>query len=137
MASQEAERHPASRGDWSAIASPGYPVWVAVKKKRGARPRTSARARARKQERLVEDREKLALLEPGGSPERPLEVRSASVVEARAEAEECMRCDVSMRCEEHTTRETPTGLLRVAKLRCPRCGARRDLYLRIVESHLN
>lgn len=110
---------------------------MAVKKKRAARPRTTARTLERRRDRLAEDREKLALLEPGGSPERPIEVRSASVVEARAEAEACLRCDIPMRCEEHTTLETRTGLLRVARLRCPRCGVRRDLYLRIVESYLN
>lgn len=130
-------RHPAGRGASSALARTSYSVRVAVKKKRGARPRTAARAVARKHERLVSDREKLALLEPGGSAERPIEVRSASVVEARAEAEACLRCDVPMRCEEHGTLETRTGLLRVAKLRCPQCGARRNLYLRIVESYLN
>ena len=92
---------------------------------------------ARRQHRLHEDREKLRLLEPGGSPERPLEVSSASVVEARAEAERCFRCEVAMRAEEHTARETRSGLVRAVRLRCPRCGAPREIFLRITTPSLN
>lgn len=113
-----------------------YPRIVS-KKKRSIRPRTEQRELARRHEKLWEAREKLALLEPGGSPDRPLEVRSASVVEARAESEPCLRCGQAMRCEDHSALKTRTGVLRVAKLRCRACGATRELYLRILESFLN
>lgn len=108
-----------------------------AKKKRDARARTELRASARQQEKLFEARTKLALLEPGGTPARPLELSSASVVEARAEAEPCLRCDRATRCVEHTTLSTPHGLLRVARVRCPGCGSERLLYLRILPSRLH
>jgi hypothetical protein len=108
-----------------------------VAKKKTARPRTEERARARQREKLYEARTKLALLEPGGAPERPLEVSSASVVERRAEAEPCLRCNQPLRALEHTTHESAHGLLRKVTLQCRDCGARRELYLRIVGSYLN
>jgi hypothetical protein len=108
-----------------------------AKKKRTMRPRSTLRADARKHESLIADREKLRLLEPGGSSARPLEVSSASVVETRAEAERCFRCDLPLRCDEHVTEASAHGLLRVAKLRCTRCGTPRTLYMRIVDNHLN
>jgi hypothetical protein len=110
---------------------------IVSKKKRAARPRTELRELERQQEKLWHAREKLALLEPGGTPERPLDVRSASVVEARAEAEPCLRCGQPVRCEEHTVLKTRNGLVRVTKLRCPSCAATRELYFRILESFLN
>lgn len=110
---------------------------VAAKKKRAPRARTVDRDAARKRESLLADREALRRLEPGGSVERPLEVSSASVVEARAEDERCFRCDTPMRLEEHLSQRTTSGLVRVAKLRCPRCSTPRTLFMRIVERLLN
>jgi hypothetical protein len=115
----------------------GYPSLVAVKKKRAARPRSTVRELERKRQRLLAEREKLARLELGGTPERPIEVRSASVVEARAESERCLRCEHAMRCVEHAALSTRNGIVRAAKLRCPQCDGERTLYLRIVESYLN
>jgi hypothetical protein len=113
-----------------------YPHSVA-KKKSGGRPRTEERERARQREKLYEARAKLALLEPGGSADRPLDVTSASVVETRAEAEPCLRCNQPMRAVDHTTAASPNGLLRKVKLQCRDCGTTRELYLRIVGSYLN
>ena len=115
---------------------PGYSACV-TKKRRIPRARTVLREDARRQQRLREDQEKLRLLEPGGSPERPLEVSSASVVEARAETERCFRCGLPMRAEEHTTHAAASGLLRVVRLRCTRCGAPREIFLRISAPSLN
>ena len=114
----------------------GYRLRV-TKRKRIPRARTLVRADARRQQRLHEDREKLRLLEPGGSPERPLEVSSVSVVEARAEAERCFQCDLPMRVEEHATRESGRGLVRAVRLCCPRCAAPREIFLRIAGPSLN
>ncbi|MET0285238.1 MAG: hypothetical protein ABW352_12240 [Polyangiales bacterium] len=108
-----------------------------AKKKTGGRPRTEERERVRQREKLYEARAKLALLEPGGSADRPLDVSSASVVESRAEAEPCLRCNQPMRAAEHTTHASPNGLLRKVKLQCRDCGSTRELYLRIVGSYLN
>ncbi len=113
-----------------------YPADVA-KKKTGGRLRTEERERARQREKLYESRTKLALLEPGGSAERPLDVTSASVVESRAQAEPCLRCLQPMRAVDHTTAESPNGLLRKVMLECRDCGAQRYLFLRIVGSYLN
>jgi len=115
---------------------PRYACAVA-KKKQNVRARTEVRELARKREKLYEARSKLALLEPGGSPERPLELVSSSLVEVRAEAEPCLRCGESARCEEHTALATGHGVLRVAHLRCPRCAAKRLLYFRILPSALH
>lgn len=106
-------------------------------KKRKPRLRTELRALSRERDKLFEARAKLALLEAGGTPKRPIEVRSASVIESRAESEPCLRCGAAVRCEEHTTESTPSGLLRVVRLHCPACGAERHLYFRIVASTLH
>jgi hypothetical protein len=105
-----------------------------AKKRSKPRARTELRERARQNEKLFVARSKLALLEPGGSPERPLAVSSASVVESRAESEPCLRCDGRVRCDEHTTLATDRGLLRVVHLRCPACGATRTMYLQIAST---
>jgi hypothetical protein len=108
-----------------------------AKKKTGGRSRTEERERARQREKLYEARVKLALLEPGGSVDRPLDVSSASVVESRAEAEPCLRCNEPTRAVEHVTAPSANGLLRLVKLQCRGCGTTRQLYLRIVGSYLN
>lgn len=113
-----------------------YPLRVA-KKKTGGRPRTEERERARQRDKLYQARLKLALLEPGGSIDRPLDVSSASVVEGRAEAEPCLRCNQPLRVADHATAESPNGLVRKVKLRCRECGASRELFVRIVGSYLN
>lgn len=112
-----------------------------VAKKKAPRPRTLVRQqdaeleRARK--KLYEGRLKLAALDQGGSPERALDVSSASVVESRAEAEPCLRCGLPTKTLEHTTTKGPNGLLRLVKLGCRSCGTERTMYLRIVSSYLN
>jgi hypothetical protein len=112
-----------------------------VAKKKAPRPRTLARQHdaelERTRKKLYEGRLKLAALDQGGSPERPLDVSSASVVESRAEAEPCLRCGLPMKTAEHTTASGPNGLLRLVRLSCRSCGADRTMYLRIVSSYLN
>jgi hypothetical protein len=100
---------------------------------RDKRPRTARRALGRKLEKLATDREKLARMEPGGSPARPLEITSASVVEARAEREACFACDGAMRCKEHRVEKG----LRVATVECKECGRERRHYFRLATPTLN
>ena len=143
MASRSAQRYsrarPKLRADPSRTA-PAAPecrraILAPVAKKRAKpRARTVLRERARASEKLYEARQKLAALEPGGSPERPLAVSSASVVESRAEAAPCLRCEGPVRCDEHTTLATERGLLRVVHVRCPACGAKRTMYLQIAST---
>ena len=116
-----------------------YPRLVAKKKAPRSRSasRKGATAAELKREKLHEARLKLAQLEVGGSPERPLDVTSASVVETRAESEPCLRCGLITRCTEHATFQGPNGLLRRVTLTCHSCAAERELYVRIVSSYLN
>jgi len=74
---------------------------------------------------------------PGGSPERPIDVASASVIEGKARATPCIQCggDLELRGDRATT--TPRGLLREADLRCRVCHAPRTLWFRIVPPSAN
>jgi len=78
---------------------------------------------------LVRDREQLALLSVGGSPERPIHVISASVVEIRARALPCVQCAGEYRVNDH---RAPTSGLRQVSVTCTRCCVSRDLWFRLV-----
>lgn len=94
--------------------------------------RNQRRARERAQAKLVARRQRLAALEPGGSPERPLDVESASLIEVRAEATPCLRCEGRPRVDEHRAETAGEQRLRVVTVRCSRCGEQRIFYFRIV-----
>lgn len=100
---------------------------------RDKRARTSSRALARRAEKIAQKREKLARLDPGGSPQRPVEIASASVVELRAEREPCLGCEKPVRCTEHRVE----GGLRVARVVCKECGRERSYYFRLGTPRLN
>ncbi len=95
----------------------------------------SGRALRREAERAAEklgrDREKLASLEPGGAPERPIEIRSASEVEVIARSMPCSRCGAPVRLDEHLADTIGITRFRIARLSCSMCGARRSVYFRI------
>jgi hypothetical protein len=98
--------------------------------------RTERREVERAAVKLAEARLKLALLEPGGSPERPIEVTSASIVEPHAAGLACAACGGSTRVEEHAavTSSDANGIsrsLRVAHVRCTRCSVERDIFFRL------
>jgi hypothetical protein len=95
------------------------------------RPRTERREAARAKEKLARDREKLARLEAGGSPERPIVLESASQIEVHACSLRCTRCDGDLRVEEHLARTIGDQRLRLVRLLCPRCGTRRDAWFRL------
>jgi transposase-like protein len=99
--------------------------------------RAARRERERAQKKLENDRERLFLLEPGGSPERPLETASAAVIETQATSVPCPRCGGSQEVLEHTALVHHGVRLREAKLRCRRCGSQRSLWFRIVGPSLN
>jgi hypothetical protein len=108
--------------------------------KRRAPRAKSARSERREVERagvkLAEARLKLASLEAGGSPERPIEVTSASIVEPHAAGLACAACGESTRVEEHSAETLPdqSGVprsLRVVRVRCTRCGVVRNVYFRL------
>ncbi len=102
----------------------------------GKRPRTERREAARAAEKLASQRQKLATLEPGGAPDRPLEVATASVIETHAKSFACLRCgELGGRIEDHDAREIDGRRLRVVRTACPQCGAARLTYFRIAESN--
>ena len=95
------------------------------------RKRSVRRAADRDQEKLRRDLEKLALAAPGGSPERAIQVKSPSEVEVRATSLPCPLCQSTLRMEEHTA-ETIAGVrLRVARVVCTFCRARRAVYFQL------
>jgi len=100
-----------------------------AKKKRS--PRAERRASERAADKLARDRERLAYIEPGGDSSQPIDVESASQVEPHARALACLRCGGDYRLEEHAAVTASAQRLRVAKLVCPRCGARRDVWFRL------
>jgi hypothetical protein len=100
---------------------------MAAKKK----PRTLRRELDRETVKLAAQREKLANLEPGGSPARPIEIVSASLVEVTAESTKCPRCGGPLRVEEHAAQTLNGVPLRIAWVRCRDCGHRRAIYFRI------
>ncbi len=99
------------------------------------RPRAGRRALARDAEKLVERKRKLAALEPGGSPDRAIEVASASVVESHARAMPCALCEGTVRVDEHAVEDHRGLRLRVAHVVCSRCGSERPVYYRIMQAN--
>jgi hypothetical protein len=95
------------------------------------RARTERRQRERAARELVRDRQRLAALEVGGAPDRPIEVPSSSVIAVRARSMKCPLCGGELRLEEETA-ETHGGVrLRAAGMMCVRCGVARTLWFRI------
>jgi hypothetical protein len=95
--------------------------------------RTHRRARARVHAQLVRDQERLARLQPGGAPERPVPVESPTQVDVIAVASPCPLCGGTLRLDEHAA-ETLAGVrLRVARVVCTACGTRRAFYFRLVD----
>ncbi len=98
---------------------------------RKATSRSERRAGERAARKDLRDRARLAELEPGGAPQRPLAVSTASLVEPTARGLRCPLCEGALQLEEHAA-ETVGGVsLRVARTRCVRCGAPRAIWFRI------
>jgi hypothetical protein len=92
------------------------------------RKRTERRQAERDAQKLARARMKLAFLEQGGAADRPIEVASASVVEPHAASMPCAACgETGVRIAEHVARDG----LRVVHVRCPRCGAEREVFFRL------
>lgn len=101
----------------------------------GERKRRRAERRERDQgrERLAKEIERLAAMEEGGSPERPIPIDSVAVVEIRALARSCPLCGGAVRLDAHTAEVIGGVRLRVAALACTLCGSRRAVYFRLDE----
>ena len=94
------------------------------------RSRTERRAAERDAVKLARARLKLAGLEAGGGPDRPIETPSASTIEPQASSMVCAACGAQgLRVEEHAA--DLTRRLRVVHVMCQRCGTRREVFFRI------
>jgi hypothetical protein len=97
------------------------------------RSRTVRREAERATEKVAKEREKLGRLEPGGAPSHAIDVATAAVIEPHARSIPCLRCgEQPVRIEEHEARVIEGQHLRVLRAQCPRCGAKRAIYFRIV-----
>lgn len=106
-----------------------------AKKKLSAR--AARRAGDREAVKLTQDLEKLWQVEPGGTPERPIVLASASQVEVTARGTRCPRCQGELRVEEHTAETIAGARLRVARMRCVTCGSQRAIWFRLATEMLN
>lgn len=79
----------------------------------------------------IRRREQLAELLPGGSPERPIEVPSASVIEVRARAMACPQCGGEQVVAEHAATTHDGEPVRRVDVRCRQCGTRRSVWFRL------
>lgn len=79
----------------------------------------------------MRDLEKLARLEPGGGPDRPVLVESVAQVDVMATARPCPLCQGGLRLVEHAAETVDRARLRVARLTCTVCGVPRARYFRL------
>lgn len=108
-----------------------------AQRKRPARQRTLERALQRSSEKLATHRERLFQLEPGATPEHPIEISSPVLVEPKAAAQLCPRCELPFRVETHRAPSVAGTRLREAAVSCSRCGVRRSLWFRLVGPSLS
>jgi len=94
--------------------------------------RRDRRARERAHRGLVRDLDRLARLAEGGSPARPIDVRSSATIEPIVAKTACPLCDGVLRVESHGAHTHDGASLREIRARCARCGTERTLYFRIV-----
>jgi RNase P subunit RPR2 len=100
--------------------------------KRPTRARTLARKARLASERIFQARNRLIDLAAGGSEQRPIDVPTASLVEPKAEAVTCPRCETPFAVETHEAVTTAHGRLRDVTVHCKTCGFGRKLWFRIV-----
>src|SRR5256885_9433872 len=96
-----------------------------------SRARTEKRERERELRKSVREREKLAAGAPGGAPDRPIVVASASVIEGTARSTPCVQCGGELTLIDHTAEVHKSESLRVARLVCRLCHAPRALWFLI------
>jgi hypothetical protein len=89
------------------------------------------RALARTDDRFAAEAAQLARLSRGGSPEMPVEVRSASEIEVVAEGTPCPICRGPQRVQEHTAEVVQGRRVRVTAVRCRHCGHAREMFFRV------
>jgi hypothetical protein len=99
---------------------------------RPPRPRRQQREQQRALRKTVRQLERLAAEMPGGSPERPIDVAAASVVETKARAIPCVQCDaIEMELRGERATSTARGVLRELAMVCRQCHAARAVWFRV------
>ena len=93
------------------------------------RARTQRRFEERVARGLVRERERLWALEPGGSPERPIDVSSSSVIDPKWRATPCPQCGGTLTLTDEHAQDASH---RSVDVKCQTCGAPRTIYFRIV-----
>ncbi len=121
---------PRSQGAASIAAARSCDILRAMteRKRRG---RAERRLQARTEQRLTRELDRLARMQPGGAPDRPLVIDTPAVVELRAVARPCPLCGGSLRLKAHTAEVIEDVRLRVAAVACTACGSERSLYFRL------
>jgi len=99
--------------------------------KKSPRPRTLRRAAAQSGARVAERLKRLAAQLPGGGPDRPLRVTSASVIEVRARATPCLVCGGELDLQAHVADGPADTATRRVELICRRCHGARQLWFLI------
>lgn len=95
------------------------------------RARTQRRADERALDKLVHKREQAARKEPGGAPDTPIPVGSASEVEAHGRGHPCPVCGDPLRVLDHRAVVSGGRSLRVLSVECRGCGRSRELFFEI------
>jgi len=95
------------------------------------RPRRKRREQERALRKEVRRTEALAGELPGGAPDRPIDVTSASVVEGKARGTPCIHCGGELDLRGDRATSTARGILREIAMICRRCHAPRTLWFRI------
>jgi hypothetical protein len=99
---------------------------------RPPRPRRQQREQQRALRKTVRQLERLATELPGGSPERPIDVASAAVVETKARAIPCVQCEaIEMELRGDRATSTARGILRELAMVCRQCHTARALWFRV------
>jgi hypothetical protein len=70
----------------------------------------------------------LAARERGGSPDLPLTVESASVIEPIANGTPCVVCGANVRVQEHEAKTIAGNAVREVTVKCVMCGVARKTY---------
>ncbi len=99
---------------------------------RPPRPRRQQREQERALRKTVRRLERVAVELPGGAPERPIEVASASIVETKARTIPCVQCaatEMELRGDHATS--TARGVLRELAMVCRQCHATRAVWFRV------
>lgn len=104
---------------------------------RDPRARRARREKERALRKEVRRVEELAGRLPGATPELPIDVAAASVVEVKARATRCPQCGGELQLTGDRAETTPRGVLREIALACRICRAPRTMWFRIAPAGAN